>query len=344
MNKFQYRPRYNKYVVYCNNESGLGDRLFGILSTFLYAVVHNYHFRIKDFEPIPLQSFLYSKYPWADNLWTRQNLKRGVFNFNSYVQLEEELLTEGVIVDRYPESDCVMMYCNQNFIPYIFSNEAFQERLEELELTLENVYSELFDYLFVFREEYQSNYEYLIENILNKNGKTIGVHFRTNHFWGDVPYVDDSSFDKFVEAIESVIEPNDKIFLATDDKNYVDLLKEKFPQNKVHSLKGRVVHNTKTENQNVDDMVKAFYEIKLLSECDVRVLSYWSNFSRVAGVLGKDNNMIVDLFVDTTANWQTKYWWDNKEITDNNEIPKVYNVLNPINGFRFADTAELFLK
>jgi hypothetical protein len=344
MNKFQYRPRYNKYLVYCNNESGLGDRIFGILSTFLYAVVHNYHFRIKDFEPIPLQSLLYSKYPWADNLWTRQNLNRGVFNFNNYVQEQEELFTEGVIVDRFPVSDCVMMYCNQNFIPYIFSNEVFQERLEELDLTLENVYSELFDFLFVFKEEYKTNYDYLKENIFSKNGKTIGVHLRTNHLWGDVPYMDEVTISNYIDAIESVIEKNDKIFLTTDDKSYIEIFKEKFPNNKVHSLKGRVVHNTKSDDQNVEDMVKTFYEIKLLSECDVRVLSYWSNFSRVAGLVGKDNNMIVDLEVNPNANWETRHWWNYKNITDNNEIPQFYNILKPINGFRYCDNSELFLK
>jgi hypothetical protein len=260
------------------------------------------------------------------------------------VQDQEELLTEGVVVDRFPESDCIMMYCNQNFIPYIFSNEAFQERLEELELTLENVYSELFDFLFVFKEEFKINYDYLKENILNKEGKTIGVHLRTNHFWGDVPYMDEVTITNYVDAIQSVIEKNDKIFLATDDKNYVDIFKENFPNNKVHCLKGRVVHNTKSEEQNVEDMVKTFYEIKLLSECDVRVLSYWSNFSRVAGLLGKDNNIIVDFVVDPNANWQTKHWWDYKELKDDSEIPQFYNILNPINGYRYCDNAELFLK
>jgi hypothetical protein len=260
------------------------------------------------------------------------------------VQDQEELLTEGVVVDRFPESDCIMMYCNQNFIPYIFSNEAFQERLEELELTLENVYSELFDFLFVFKEEFKLNYDYLKENILNKEGKTIGVHLRTNHFWGDVPYMDEVTITNYVDAIQSVIEKNDKIFLATDDKNYVDIFKEKFPNNKVHCLKGRVVHNTKSEEQNVEDMVKTFYEIKLLSECDVRVLSYWSNFSRVVGLLGKDNNIIVDFVVDPNANWQTKHWWDFKELKDDSEIPQFYNILNPINGYRYCDNAELFLK
>lgn len=344
MNKFHYRPRYNKYLVYCNNESGLGDRLLGILSTFLYAMVHNYHFRIKDFEPILLQDIMYSKYPWADNLWQRQNLKRGVFNFNNNIKGLEELLTDGVVVDRYPETDCIMVHCNQNFIPYIFQNPAFKDRLEEMELTIENVFEELFDHLFVFREQYQTNYDYLKENILAKSGKTIGVHLRTNHFWGDVPYVDEVTFQNFVKAIESVIEENDKIFLATDDKKYVELFREKFPNNKVHCLKGRVVHNTKSENQTVEDFVKTFYEIKLLSECDVRVLSYWSNFSRVAALIGKDNNIVVDFVVDPTANWQTKYWWDTKEVKSMDQLPAYYNVFKPIDVFRYSNTNELMFK
>ena len=77
MDKFHYRPRFNKYLIYNNNESGLGDRILGVISTFLYATLNYYHFRIKDFEPIPLQNIFYSKYPWSDKLWMRQNLKRG---------------------------------------------------------------------------------------------------------------------------------------------------------------------------------------------------------------------------------------------------------------------------
>jgi hypothetical protein len=344
MNKFHYFPVYNKYFIYSNNESGLGDRILGILSTFLYAAVHRFHFRIKDFEPIPLQEIFYSPYPWSDNLWMRQNLNRGVFNFHAAAKHQEELLTEGVIYDRYPNSDAIMVYCNQNFIPYIFSNEVFQERLEEMELTLENSFEELFNHLFVLREEYQKNYDYLKDNILNKEGRTIGVHIRTNHFWGDVPYMTEDTFENYVRAIESMIEEDDKIFLTTDDKKYIDLLKERFPNNKVHSLKGRVVHNSKTENQTVDDFLKTFYEIKLLSECDVRVLSYWSNFSRVAGLLAQDNNFIVDFEVDCDDNWRTKYWCETKNIPTNSTVHESYNITKPINGFRECSLDELMMK
>lgn len=344
MNKFHYFPVYNKYLIYSNNESGLGDRILGILSTFLYAAVHRFHFRIKDFEPIPLQELFYSPYPWSDNLWTRQNLNRGVFNFHSGVKYQEELLTEGVIVDRYPIADAIMMHCNQNYIPYIFSNEAFQERLEEMELTLENSFKELFDHLFVLRSDYQQNYDYLKENILNKEGKTIGVHIRTNHFWGDVPHMGENTFENYVKAISSVLDKNDKIFVTTDNPKYIDLLKERFPNNKVHSLKGRVVHNSKTENQTVDDFLKTFYEIKLLSECDVRVLSYWSNFSRVAGLLARDNNLIVDFEVDCDATWRTKYWCQTQDIFINPKVHESYNITKPINGFRECSLDELMTK
>lgn len=344
MNKFHYRPRYNKYLIYSNNESGLGDRILGILSTFLYSTLSRYHFRIKDFQPIPLQEIFYSPYPWSDNLWLRQQLNRAVFNFQSNVKEYEDLLTDGVIVDKFPVADSIMMHCNQNYIPMLFSNPAYQERIEEMGLNIRTVFKELFDHLFVFRGEYQKNYDYLKDNILNKNGRTIGVHLRTNHFWGDVPFMEDQTFDNFVNAINEIIEDGDKIFVATDDRRYIDVFKEKFPDHKVHSLKGRVVHNTKSQNQDVDDLLKAFYEIKLLAECDVRVLSYWSNFSRVAGLLAQGNNYIVDLNVDCEANWQTTYWCKQQKLNNPSDILKSYNIKKNINGFRECEWDELMLK
>ena len=109
-------------------------------------------------------------------------------------------------------------------------------------------------------------------------------------------------------------------------------------------MKGRVVHNTKSEDQTVEDLVKAFYEIKLLSECDVRVLSYWSNFSRVTGLIGKGNNIIVDFEIDPKANWQTGNWWYNKGVEKMSDVPIIYNIHTPIDGFRYVDFDELMLK
>ena len=98
-------------------------------------------------------------------------------------------------------------------------------------------------------------------------------------------------------------------------------------------MKGRVVHNTKSEDQTVEDLVKAFYEIKLLSECDVRVLSYWSNFSRVPGLIGKGNNIIVDFEIDSKANWQTGQWWYNNGVEKMSDVPRRYDLETPILSF-----------
>lgn len=344
MDKFHYRPRFNKYLIYNNNESGLGDRILGVISTFLYATLNYYHFRIKDFEPIPLQNIFYSKYPWSDKLWMRQNLKRGVLNFHSDVNGKKDLFSEGVIQDIYPNTDALMFNCNQNFAHMLFDNPSYTDRIEELNYDRRTIYRELFDYLFTLRSEHQENYDYLKENILNKNGRTIGVHIRTNHFWGDVPFMDDYTYENFIQAIEKILKENDKIFVCTDNPEYIVKLKNRFPDRVVNSLKGRVVHNTKSKDQNLEDLLKTFYEIKLLAECDVRVLSYWSNFSRVSGLLAGDNNYIVDFSVDCGANWQTKNWCQLENIEGFEDVLNSYNIQKPINGFRECEWDELMIK
>ena len=79
--------------------------------------------------------------------WKLLPLKRGRFNIESDLINNLDFFKTQTLSEKFPDSDCVYIYSNQNFIQYIFENEKYKNKLKELELTPENCFSKLINNL-----------------------------------------------------------------------------------------------------------------------------------------------------------------------------------------------------
>ena len=102
---------------------------------------------------------------------------------------------------------------------------------------------------------------------------------------------------------------------------------------------------SKNNNKTIYDVVKTFYEIWLLSECDDIIASYWSNFSRVAVLKSIKNPLIVEMALSENPKQPTIDWINEKNIKSSDDLRKHFNIPHPIdNSFRRATMLALSTK
>lgn len=338
-------PIDGKFLVYSTQNGGLGDRLFGLVGTYLLAVLNNYNFRIKLDDDISYADIFTSPIDWWNDDWKLLPLRRGRLNIESNLINNLDFFRKENLSEKFPTADCVYIYSNQNFIPYLFENTNYKNKLGELGLTVENCFSKVLNYLLVFEDEYQKNYDYLRDKLKERGKKTIGVHVRTNRFWGDVPEISDTTVELFNTVIDAISDGDETIFLTTDDEKLVFEYKDKFGNDRVMSIPGQAVHYSKNSNKTIYDVVKTFYEIWLLSECDDIIASYWSNFSRVAVLKSMKNPLIVEMVLSENPKQPTIDWINEKNIKSSDDLRKHFNIPHPIdNSFRRARMLALSTK
>jgi len=230
----------------------------------LYSLNNNWdNFRIKLDDDITYADVFTSPIDWWNDDWKLLPLKRGRFNIESDLINNLDFFKTQTISEKFPDSDCVYIYSNQNFIQYIFENEKYKNKLKELELTPENCFSKLINNLLVFEDEFQKNYDYLKSKLKSNNVKTIGIHIRTNRFWGDVPEISDNTLELFNKTIDAVSDGDERIFLCSDDEQVIFDLKNRYGDDRVFAVPGQAVHYSKNTKKTIYDVIKTFFEIWL---------------------------------------------------------------------------------
>lgn len=321
----EYNPqKSNKFLVYRSNSGGFGDRIFGAVTTFIYAYVNDYQFRIENFAPISFVEVFTSPYSWWETDWKNIPMKRGRLNIESMYQPNMDVFTTGTIEDHFPNSDCISVYCNQNFISYIYQNPIYKAKLEKEGITEDNAFQYAMNFLFDLEDEYKKNFLYLKHKLLLGSNHLVGVHLRTNWNWNDVPEISDSTIDRFVQAIDMYSQSNSRVLLCTDHQPLVDTLKQRLPQCDIKTVKGEPVHLQKNLNYELTDLLKIIYEIWLLTECNVFIGSYWSNFTRIPALKSLNKVVLVELETKENGSESTKYWvkqTNNKTYEEEYRLP-----------------------
>ena len=307
-----YNPKKeNKFLVYRSNSGGFGDRIFGAVSTFILAYVNDYQFRIENFEPVSFVEVFTSPYSWWLTDWKENPLRRGRLNIESAYNTYDEYFTTGTIEDHFPSSDCISVYCNQNFISKIYENPIYKQKLEKEGITEDNVFQYVINFIFQLEEEYKKNYLYLKHKLLMGSGHLVGVHLRTNWNWGDVPEISNETVDLFVDAIKKYVQPKSKVLLCTDHEPLVNEIRARIPNHEIKTVKGLPVHLQKEPNHQLKDLLKIVYEIWILADADVFIGSYWSNFTRIPALKSLKEPVLVQMGVKEDGNNETQYWLKN---------------------------------
>ena len=336
-----YTPKHeDKFLVYCTDTCGMGDRLLGITSTFLLAVANGYQFRIKNFEPYGLAEVFTSALPWWSDDWIYNHMKRGRMNIESDVWSYSNLLTEGLISQHYPNAKCINVHSNQNFIGYLFENYNYISELTKYGITPENAFQKAVEYLFKFETGFEENYKYL-KSQLKSSDKYIGVHVRTNRKWGDVPQISEGCVERFLDATESEYKKGNKVFICSDDQDVVNKFKNRFGSDVV-ALPGEAKHLEKSKEQTLQEFSKILFEIWLLADSDVFIGSYWSNFSRLVTLKQVKDPILVELELAQNPQIPTQDWI-NGRVDENGVIDfeKEYGLNTKIKKFLRSAHTEM---
>ena len=344
---YDYKPSKDRYIVYKTNDGGVGDKLIGAMNAFLLAYVNGYSFRIDDNTNTPLVEVFTSDHQWWSRDWYEQPLKRGRLNLLSSYDEMTNYITEGVIEDYYPNSECLYFYSNQNLVPFFFQNPIYREKLERLGVDEKTVYPEIFHFIFNLEDEYKKNFNYLKSKLFADVKYVIGVHVRTNWNWGDVPQVSKNTIQNYIRAINQNYLPNARVLISSDSQEAYEMVKQGVIDMDVVRISGDAIHIGKDENSKINDMLKAIYEIYLLSETDLLIGSYWSNFTRLSVMRNPRKTILVELDIEPydSAVDSTKYWIEqlSKSVDDiQNSVRKAFRFPIEIKGHTKCDPQVLF--
>lgn len=307
MNLDRYTPIENRFIVYSNKNENFSDRINGIVSSFLLALINDYHFRIDD-SNLRLEDIFISEIEWNNKDWNTLNLRRGRLNLNSIAK-ETYWISEDTIGERFPNTQSIHIFLTENTIPYIFNNPKYSNKLKELDLELETAFSQLLTTLFQFNKKYQKNYNFLIDKLYEDGSSPMSVHIRTKN-------VNETTINYFIDAIKKNSYPNSKVFISSDDDNLIGYIKNTLPKIKIISLPYNNLLDNDYNNTEVD-MVKFYYELFIQANCIKHIISHWSTYSQIISFLSADEPILVE----------------NKGGT---------NFSNTINGYRKGKLKELF--
>ncbi|WP_099469143.1 O-fucosyltransferase family protein [Konateibacter massiliensis] len=126
-----------------------------------------------------------------------------------------------------------------------------------------------------------------IDKITSQFGKnSVGVHIRrTDHTWA----IESSKTNNFVTAIEQelAVNPDAKFYVATDDINEENLLREKFPDSIISN------QNKTLSRNSVAGMHDALIDLICLSKTTKIFGSYFSSFTDVAADMHQIEKIVI---------------------------------------------------
>ena len=276
MNLSSYKPQQNKYIVYQNESSDTVGKLNGIVTSFLLALINNYHFRISD-DDKELFELFDSEIEWRNEDWISNDLYFGRLNLKDILETEKHWLENVILTYELSNSDVIKLLINQNGLKYIFNNENYVTRLNELGLYYNTAFSELLTHLFKFNKKFKNNFDFLINKLFDNNSQPLSIHIDTTN-------IDEETIGLFIDAIKKNSSPTDVNFIMCDDEVIIERIKTEVPALKVVTLP-KIMDN---------EYVKKYYELFLQSNCVRHIISYWSDTSKIITAISTDDVIVVE--------------------------------------------------
>jgi hypothetical protein len=281
-----YQPRDDRFVVFRAQQGsgGLGDRVIGLVSAFVLAIVTQRQFRIDWSTPFPL-----------DDTWQPATPQ---IPWNA----PDRPATAGLLqlVDRMPGAafyflghevlgcagESLFVEANQHFFSYLLANPQFADIVRCYVFAQPEVLSkQVLDALFRPSEKLDALLKPRYAPL--RQAHSIGVQVRTLWNWADAGgHFQREDFDHFFACVRSLMsetEPN-VIFVSADDRRVAGAFRDEFPTVEVLSLAGEPVHLDRLTNVQAEQNLATFADLHLLAACRHLVISPWSNFGRIAAL------------------------------------------------------------
>ncbi|CAH1756189.1 23155_t:CDS:2 [Entrophospora sp. SA101] len=325
--------RYVSYICEAKiNCGGLADRILGMTSTFLFALLTDRAFLADWQVPLPL-----------DTIFDSSNIDWSYDSFNSDYLTKDLNTTELNIIDynskhldyhfslsnwttRYPEP-FIKFYTNQGLIQRAFDSKYYSSKLKEMGLRPHTAFGCFLDYLFTpippalsFITQYTALFA--LPNIFS-----VGIHiqvgdsYEQSHLLQDYGYF----FNCADQLTQTYAAPDQKViyYLVTDS---LKLRTEAYTKLEHVIISGLQIDSGHGHYDQANGVINAIIENSILSKTDYRVISQ-GNFGKLAAFHSKQLHSTVSL--STAATTGTKFLDCSREdiFTTFNQLANEWSII-----------------
>nr|CAG8601412.1 5690_t:CDS:2 [Entrophospora candida] len=293
--------RYAAYVCDAKmNCGGLADRILGMASTFLFALLTDRAFLADWQVPLPLDAIFESpnidwSYDSFDPSYVIKDLDTTEINIIDYDSQDlDYYFPHTNWTTRYP-GPFIKFYTNQGLIQRTFDSKYYSSKLKEIGLEPHTAFGCIVDYLFrpvppalSFITQYTALFA--LPNIFS-----VGIHIRTGDVYEQTLSLQDYShfFSCADQITRTYAPPNKKViyYLVTDS---IKLREEAYSKFNHVIISGFSIDPGHDYYDHADGVNNAIVENWILSKTDYRVISQ-SDFGKLAAFHSKQLHSTVSL-------------------------------------------------
>ncbi|KAK3099795.1 hypothetical protein FSP39_009727 [Pinctada imbricata] len=279
-----------KFLIYkcVSSCGGLGDRLRGIVNSYVMARITGRTFGIIHKVPCELSKFLKpNKYDWRIDPKHFRNKSSKVYSVMDSFKLPSKNMTS------YFKEDVVYFKTNTDITKHLRMQLDVPERTPWLtRLTTADIYRSVLLHLFTLNDHLRRKMSEFNSKFVQGN-RTVCAHFRAGKnptIPNDVPR-NVGSRDKLWKFLSRFDKPGNVIYVASDSTDVKAEAKAKFPKRLIN-IEGKIVHTDRgKDDRDCHGFQLTVLEHALLTSCDVLFLTI-SGYGRTAGFMrGHSRNM-----------------------------------------------------
>jgi len=283
-----YQPDPDRFVVFRARagNGGLGDRLVGIISTFVLALVTQRQFRIEWNSPFPLR--LAWQPASSRFLWDSMDYDPAAFSELKLVDrmpaASAELLREAILREA---GVTLAVEANQHFFTYLLGNPHLRDVVAAYDFPPPEILArQILQALFVPSPRLLAKLSAAKAILREKN--SIGVQIRTLWNWQDAGGgLDAEDLDRFQACAQHLLDEQaaNVLLVSSDDARVVNEFRGRFAHQEVLAIMNKPIHLDRSVQVGEEEYLATFLNLGLLAECRHLIVSSWSNFGRIAALL-----------------------------------------------------------
>jgi hypothetical protein len=299
-------------IVYSDMNVGLGDLIFGFMSCFYLSKILDCELYI---EQGPLLDIF--DYPICST-----ELKFDILN--AEIRPDWWIKLKTLPLESIFYTDCSIK-TGQNIALAFYENPFCNKKMY-------NLCPDKTEMVKVFFENVKLTQK-AQEEIKDLNfSNRVGIHFRSAKKYSGESFVIRNA-NNFIQVIKDI---NSPLLVCCDDFDVIQQFK---------NYNSDVITISQTTPPhlitNKSSCILAFKEIWALGTCKSLVISFWSNFSRIACLRTKCPTTLVELDIDTS--YDNSSYWVSLKLQQNFNYFTSFNI-TPFTGNRLTDWNELLTK
>jgi hypothetical protein len=282
-----YLPQRDASVVFCARPGGggLGDRVMGLVSTAVLALLLQRTFRVDWREPLPLRAVWRSARP--ELAWDRPDWSDGAFDHLALIDQAECARPMWRTADlAHLAPPCLRIEANQHYFsdllqnPFLRRQSAAYQFPDPATLT-----GQLLGELFAPTDELAA---VLMPYLKRMDGRRwLGLQIRTLWHWQDGGgALDETGLERLLGCTQQLLAEGraEGLFVTADDEGVVRLAQRRLSHVPVLAVDGPIAHLDRSCRALPRQHLDTFVNLHLLAACQELVISHWSNFGRLAAL------------------------------------------------------------